>query len=452
MAKEHFQDIVPASERRRPVPIKTRASASDDSFDLEDQRPERSIRNISAPRRRTPDAREATPGILAVSERGGKRPRWILWFLAGISVLFLGAILLVALRHTTVTVTPRSHTAVFDSESRITAFPAVSAATGSLAYTVRTVELTDSEVVPSSGTVRAEYRASATLTVFNNFSTDSVRLLKNTRFESSTGLIFRAPAEVIVPGKRGTTPGQIRITVVADQAGEKYNVAASKFTLPGLKSSGDMFEKVYAQSETAATGGFTGERPGVSQSAMDAAIATLRTRLEKKARDSVGSEAGDSAIAFPDLISITYEHLPNTSEAGGGARIHERARVEIPVFLSADFARTVASTVAADASDSSIRIVGGEGYAATGLATSTRLGTDPLQFSLAGSALLVWIVDEEALRQALAGKEKAAFQSIATAFPGIEAARARIEPFWSGSFPKEPADIRIRIEDPTTND
>ena len=75
----------------------------------------------------------------------------------------------------------------------------------------------------------------------------------------------------------------------------------------------------------------------------------------------------------------------------------------------------------------------------------TIFGSNILIFTLSGAAQLVWNVDAVALAEALAGKEEGAFQAIVAGFPGVEEARARVQPFWKNSFPENPADIRIKI-------
>jgi len=252
-----------------------------------------------------------------------------------------------------------------------------------------------------------------------------------------------------VPGKKGATPGEVRVTVVADQAGESYNVAAGRFTVPGLQSSPDMYAKVYGRSDAAMTGGFVGDKPGVADGALQGAIAQVRSRLEQKARDSALAQSTDTATAFADIARISYQSLPSTTEAGGGVRIHEKARVEVPIFESAKFASAVARMVSADAESASIRIEGVARLVAQPTSTSTVFLSDPLQFTLTGTAELVWNIDELALTTALAGKDKSAFESIVTGFPGIQTATARIQPFWSSVFPTSPADIKVKIEEPT---
>src|SRR3989338_2365826 len=350
MAKDYFQDILPpdGNEPRKSAPSASPAPAempeSDDSrpvpINANPVRPippppaegERSIRNISMPQR--PRSRPAMNDMREYQETSGVPPRksalagWWIWALAGVCVIVLGILLLVAMRSTTITVTPRSHTATFDESSRFTAYPAETATSGTLSYTVQTVDLADSEVIASKGTVHSEDKASGTITVYNNYQTSSFKLIKNTRFQSAGGLIFRTPADIVIPGKKGTTPGQVSVTVVADQPGEQYNVAAGKFTVPGLKSSAAIYPNIYAQSTAAMTGGFVGDKPGVEPAAMQAAVGAVRARLESKARESIDSTGG--TVVFPDLVQITYKDEPTTAEAGGGGGVYESAQAVIP--------------------------------------------------------------------------------------------------------------------------
>lgn len=458
MAKDYFQDILPPSDdapkrpntaapmpvdesEERSVPIRTftdNTSIHDDEEPIEPEAPQRSIRNISMtrsrPSRPMPDMRETPP-----TER--RRSRWWLWAIAAVGIVVLGVLLLVALRATTVTVTPRSHTLTFDDTSTFTAYPASTAATGTLSYTVQTADFEDSEVVKSTGTVHAEDKASGQITVYNNYSTSPLHFIKTTRFQSEDGHIFRTPADVTIPGKSGSTPGQVTITVIADEPGEAYNVPAGKFTIPGLKSSATEYAQVYAQSTAPMSGGFVGDKPGVSDADKAAALSTIKARLQDKAQAAASST--DGSLVFPQLMTITYADQPSTEEAGGSVRIHQKAHVEIPQ-LSAD---TFANLVAADVAGSPVTLEPGTGFGATlKNATSTVLGTNPIQFTLTGSATIVWDINTTELAQSLAGKQQSAFQAIVTQFPGIEEAHARIEPFWKGSFPTDPTKIKIVVE------
>jgi hypothetical protein len=457
MAKDYFQDIVPPNEPSRPSPERRAMDSADirpqptDAMEQHDaQAPaERSIRNISAPsnkpRTTRPMTQEHDDFAPLPPRRGGRSfSRWLIWGIAILAVIALGVLGLFMFRKTTVTVTPRSQSFTFDQNSQYTAYPAATAASGTLAYSIVTLDLQDSQVVPTQGTEHADVKASGNITVYNDYSSASVKLIKNTRFATPDGLIFRTPADVVVPGKKGSSPGSVTITVVADQTGQQYNVGPiSKFTVPGLQSTPAMYNNIYAQSSQAFSGGFSGDRPAAAPGAMDTALSTVRGRLQQQAMASAQSSASTTVLS--DLVSMTYQDEPQTTEAGGGVRLHETVHVVIPEVSTA----ALASALVPSAAGASVTLVPGEGFAvkSMGAATSS-LGTAPIQFALSGSAQVVWDVDSSALASALAGKPSGAFQTITNGFPGIQQASARIEPPWKSTFPSNPSDISIVIQTP----
>ncbi|MDB5238482.1 MAG: hypothetical protein JWM46_752 [Candidatus Kaiserbacteria bacterium] len=466
MAKDYFQDIVPPSNdhiRRAPRPVVPEtpepviSSVSDEDRDEEfdqgaiSEPSERSIRNIQvtprAPRRIFPDrdTREVPPVGMGMPRRP-RKTRWWIWGTAVACVVALGLLLFVAMRPTTVKVTPRSQALTFDSSSQFTAYPAISGATDSLTYSTQESDLTDSQTVASQGTVHAEDKASGNITIYNAYQTTPLKLIATTRFETADGHVFRVPVDVVVPSMVGTTPGQVTVTVQADKAGADYNVGASKFTLPGLKSNTTMYAKVYAQSTESMVGGFVGDKPGVADGARQAAISSIRTRLEAKANAAAAST--NDLLIFPDLMQITYRDLPDTSESDGSIRINESAHVSVPAFTQTDFAAAVAQASSIDTSGATLTLVPSSDFGAQNIATSTAIGTDPLQFSLTGKAVMVWNVDAGALQRSLAGKSDASFQTIVAGIPSIQQASARVEPFWKGTFPDTASAIKVEISKP----
>ena len=461
MANDYFKDILPApgSSNQPPAPKandNTPVGSGQAQSKSSQGSVERSIRNISvSPRQRprvgTSDMREVPAGMASTVDarqpQGSRRRPWI-WVIAVVSVIVLAVLALFAFRSTTVTVIPRSHAVVLDQTSKFTAYPALGAAAGSLTYTVVANDIEDSAVVQSKGKERAEERASGTVEVFNEYSSASVRLIKNTRFATPNGLVFRVPASVVVPGKTGTKPGSAKITIFADQAGPEYNIGpVERFTLPGLKTSPAMYAKVYARSSASMTGGFVGDRPIVLPSALESARAEIRGRLESKARDGARALSSSTSAVFTYLMQIAYESLPFSTEAGGDVRIHERARVLVPVFPALELSQAVARVAGADAENASVMLVKIDKLAAkrSSSASSISLGKDPFDFSISGTAQIVWNVDAAALSSALAGRDNSAFQEIVNGFSSIQEARARIEPFWKSTFPSDASDINIEL-------
>lgn len=455
MAKDYFQDIMPpqggeqrpsaASMQAGPPPPKTPDPAA-----ALPETPERSIRNIqvtsSRPKPRIDIGGPESPP--SIPPRRGNFGRYALWGGVGLALVVLGALLLVAFRPTSVTITPRSQAVLFDSTAQFTTYPAAVAATGTLAFTLQTVTLEDSQVVATSGTEHVEEKARGTLTIYNEYSMQPVKLIANTRFETPEGLVFRIAEEVQVPGKKGSTPGELVVTVIADKAGEEYNVGPiARFTLPGLKTTPSMYSGVYARSSSAMTGGFVGEQPAAAAADVSAARAEIRMRLQEKVREAIAAHNTETSVAFADLATVSFESMPHSAEAGGGARIHERARIELPVFDTAGFAAIVAESVAADAESGDVSLQNTDALTVR-RDPSTTSNTAPIQFTIEGRALLVWHIDTPELAAALAGRDEGAFQAIVEGFPGVEKAEARIEPFWKNTFPEDSSAIKVKVQEP----
>jgi hypothetical protein len=383
------------------------------------------------------------------AQSGKTKSRTGIWITAGVSILALVIIaFLLFLRGTEITVVPRTHTVVFDEQTLYTATPEASAATGTLSYTVLTTTLEESVSVEATSSETVEDHASGKITILNTHSDEAVRLIKNTRFETSAGLIYRIRDSVVVPGMKGTSPGVLEVTVYADAPGERYNIGpVDRFTLPGLKTTApDMFATVYARSTASMSGGFVGNRPKVSDRDLESARAQLRTRLQEKVQTAAKTD-DSSVYAFPELATVKYTSQSPTFDENGAARIIEQATLSTPAFSASEFAKSVAAATSADAGEGIVTIQDAGAFTVT-LTEQTEapiIGEDSLQFTLSGSARFVWDVDSAALAQDLSGKEKDAFSAILESYPGIETAEATIRPFWKTTFPNDPSDIVVVV-------
>lgn len=437
MARHYRQDITPRDDEREGDEEPRMA-------------PERSIRNIEPSATRVRMQRHAPR-----PQRAGHAPRrhmrWGVWIAALVALVILGgAAALIFFPSTSVSVTPHTQTVPFDAATSFTAYPDASATPGAIRYSVISQIFEDSAVVAASGVEHVDEKATGQVTVYNEYSDKPVRLIKNTRFQAANGLIYRIPASVDVPGKTSAGPGSVQVTVFADQTGDSYNLPPQdKFTLPGLKSTPDMFNGVYAKSAAAFTGGYSGDRPAVASATLDAARSEVRGRLNEKAQQLVAA-APEGSLAFPGLANISFETLPPTNEPGGGVRIHEKATIVMPIFPTDAFAQAIGRAVSASAEGQKLEIRFNEGIRASASSTLAigEVGQKPLEFHLSGTGQLIWQVDAAMLAQALAGKEESAFQTIIGSFPGVEEARARITPFWQQAFPKDPAKIEIEVQEP----
>ena len=68
---------------------------------------------------------------------------------------------------------------------------------------------------------------------------------------------------------------------------------------------------------------------------------------------------------------------------------------------------------------------------------------DTFTFSLVGNATLIWLYDEEKLKNDLVGRDKEAIHTILSGYPSIERAEVIVRPFWRRSFPDTTEEIKI---------
>ncbi len=112
----------------------------------------------------------------------------------------------------------------------------------SLSYTIMTLETTGENQVKASGQVNVKEQATGKLEISKS-TPGAERLIKNTRFRTPDGLVFRIKESVVVPGAIKDSsgkmiPGTIQAEVFADEVGDKYNVPAGKtFDVPGFQES-----------------------------------------------------------------------------------------------------------------------------------------------------------------------------------------------------------------------
>jgi len=449
MVKDYFQDIVPPHEEDDAEDVGLPPRRDPREAAMHDQNPmpqtggggDRSIRNININRRGY-----GAPPPPRHHSGGGSSKSWI-WILAAVCVVGLGTLgVMFAFKETSITIIPVSQPVLFDETSQFTAYPNAASTSGTILYSVKTADFEETEQVAASGTEHKEQKASGSITVYNDYSAEPVKLIKNTRFATASGLVYRTPSDVSVPGRQGSTPGKTTITVAADAAGEKYNIGAGgKLTLPGLQSNAAMYKGVYAEATSAMTGGFSGDAPAVDAATLSKAKANMQSRLDQKISEFLGTLNTESDFALKP--QVTYADAPGAAATGGTATVKMTAHVSVPTVSRSALSAAIAEFVTAGGSDLRYTLETGDGFAAN-VADESEVGTDPITFTLTGSGVLVADVDTNALKTALAGRDQNAFQTIVANFPGVESAKARIEPFWNTSFPTNTDEIEILVERP----
>ena len=317
---------------------------------------------------------------------------------------------------------------------------------GALGFELLTLEAEGERVVTPIGQEEVRQRATGSITVFNEVSTASQRLIRNTRFAAPEGLIFRIDQSIEVPGYTqeadGTiTPGSITVEVFADDTGAEYNLGPTRFSIPGLEGT-EQFEGMYAQSQERFTGGFEGPRFIVDEDELARVTGEVQNELEGTLRERLQTERPSEFVLFEEAVTISFETLPATEHGTDRATIKERARLEVPLFSNQELAGFIARQVIAGYDNEPVAI---EDYSFVrfAFAENEELPLSDLSFTLSGTARVVWTYDEQALTNDLAGLSKTALPAVLSGYPALERAEAVVRPFWRQSFPRKAEDISV---------
>lgn len=357
--------------------------------------------------------------------------------------LFVGVVVLAVLvsgffNGASVSVTPRTAEASIQNE--YTARKGEAAA--ELAYQILAISSEGSESVKATGERQVEKRATGTIVIYNNYNGTPQRLIKNTRFATPEGLVFRISDSVNVPGKKGSTPGSVEAVVTADEPGEKYNVGLKDFTIPGFK--GDpRYAAFYARSKTPIQGGFIGVEKIVAESDRQKAKANIQKKIQADLISQVNAQIPPDRVGFENGWKIEYKSLPETAVSDSEVKIQEEGTLTAVLFDRQQLSSVLAKGKIADYKGDPILVTNMEDLQFVPKEPFDPSAASSILFALSGKARFEWTYDESALKEALAGEPRSAIPSILQKYPMIQKADISLRPLWARKFPSSPEKITI---------
>jgi len=364
-------------------------------------------------------------------------------------VIVAGAALLSGLLgKTEITIYPEFRSPNVSAE--FTAYP--NPQNGALSYEIMTLEATKESQVQATGKIDVEEQATGVLEISKS-TPGAERLIKNTRFRSPEGLVFRIQESVVVPGAVNDSPGTIQAEVFADEVGDAYNLpAGTVFDVPGFQEGGytALYEAITATNPQPIDGGFAGPQFQIDDGELNTARQALQIELRDELLSKVDAERPAGTIAFKNAVAITYTQLPSVEYGQDLVTIREQALLQIPVFTEDDFGRYIASETVPTYDGGPVRVEDPSEliftYSGATTSNSVIANLDSIEFKLTGKPRLIWEYDAAELAENLAGLPKTAINNAITAYPGIESARVSITPFWKQTFPEDPSEIIITEE------
>ncbi len=383
--------------------------------------------------------------------RGGK-------FFGFVIVIILLAVLAIGasafLNQATVKLSPKETNVSLNEETTITAIKKPENDTD-LTFAIMTLEMSEGRLLPAKGKEQVSQKASGTITIYNDYSTKSQSLVKDTRFEAKNGKIYRISQAVTVPGqkKQGaeTVPGSVEATIQADEPGADYNSDLTEFTIPGFR--GDpRYTKFSAKSKTTLSGGLVGEVSLVEPADKARVKAELEDLLTKRLLEEAKTKVPADFIFYNESPIITFTEInpqPGSVSAAGEVEFKEGGKLTVPIFHRQKLSQHVAkSKLGESVGEEKVIINNLEQltFKVKGQTPTTWEQVEELEFTLNGEAKISWLIDQEELKNSLTGLSKDGYQSVFSQYPAIKRAEVIFRPPWIREFPTTVDKIKIEID------
>jgi len=277
--------------------------------------------------------------------------------------------------------------------------------------------------------------ASGRVIVYNYWSSDSQLLVKNTRFiHNTSGKVFNTSSSVTVPGttvvEGQTVAGTAIVTIQAAEKGESYNVAASRFTIPGLPTVKQ--QKIYGETETGISGGFQKEVLVVSKSDYDSAKAKLAKELESKAIEQFQSEIAGRTMLEEKIEKIIQDTtVPAIGQEAGSFKLTLQKKIIAMVYSETEYLDKIKEKF--DGKISQERELSLDGLAKRIKITKSQFDLKPksVTLSLKINGLTIPKLEQDILLASLINKRETEAEKYLIGYSQIQDADVELWPFWS---------------------
>jgi hypothetical protein len=219
------------------------------------------------------------------------------------------------------------------------------------------------------------------------------------------------------------------------------------FTIPGFKTDAGRYAKIFARSKTAMIGGSDANSFGISDTARQAAQATIEARLKENLLRQVQSQKTADSVIFDTASKISFQHLVDT--AGPDAQhavVHEQGTISSVAFDKKTLGKLLLSDAIIKVGNKA-EINGLESlhFIAAVSSTSPIWQVQPFAFTLTGSVEVVGVIDKNKLLQDVLGIQRSDLAKVLSNYPTIEKATGKVKPFWKSSFPTDASKIKIEV-------
>jgi hypothetical protein len=302
-----------------------------------------------------------------------------------------------------------------------------------------------SKTVLKSAPKQINQKATGIITVYNNFSDVPQTLIKNTRFQSADGKVFRIIDSIVVPGKKAGAPGSIDAKVSADTYGVDYNISATDFKIPGFKGTAK-YNLFYGKSTKAMSGGISGTVSTVSGDDIAIANRDLKVTLNNNSNNEAKKINHEGYFSLYDNLIINYSDNQSLLMATDQNSYTLTASSILISIKKEILAKMIAEQVMKDNfnPNEAVRIDDIRGLTFTLDPNTDLINSNILKVLITGRVRIIWDYSKNNIKNSLAGQKSSMFGEILKDYSSsIVVSSYKISPFWLRNFPKDTNKIKI---------
>lgn len=311
---------------------------------------------------------------------------------------------------------------------------------------------------PATGTETVSRKASGRLAVYNAYSSAPQALVRDTRFSSPDGKIFRIAQGIVVPGAKivdnKIVPSSIEVTVYADKPGAEYNIMPTRFRIPGFQGS-PKYDGFYAESFAPISGGFV----GVAKVPTEGDMLKAKEKNRKILEDILNAEASLSIPADIKIIDkagrfvVLREEINKVTDDSGEFKVTTYGSKKLFGFKEADVLKALEVEIVNEVKLQA-RTSGAESEVELDLKEHSityaepRIDFDKKEMTVVVQFHSVWTrkFDKEAFKAAVLGKRESELGPVVKSFPGVKSVTVNLWPFWVSKIPANPKKVSIDVE------
>jgi hypothetical protein len=308
------------------------------------------------------------------------------------------------------------------------------------------IKKTESEKVPATGQKDNGNKASGQMTLRNCSKSDGAVNIPAGTGVSSEGLTFitQQPASLkpsIFTGGGSCISETVNISVMAQQAGDRYNVSERSYSVAG-------FSSVQATGSTM-SGGTSQIVKVVSGTDVETAKSKLAEKQVSSVEELKASLGAEGYTALEDTFSPNEGAFVPTPAVGS-----ESADVTVSVqktytmigVKTSDLKKLIEKIAFDSGIDGSKQSILNDGLTEA----IFQLGATEGSFTVVNISNKITAgpkLDNEAIKQEIIGKKRGEAEQILSKRPGVKEVRIETSPFWNYSVPKNPDKINLNIQE-----